>query len=147
MKIQLLPAIGQRPGFGEIRLELFNGRIKREALYPHAKVVNLRLPELEQADKAVWQRKGCALHLRILLGFPNNGSSQHSRVERFGPLNIGHAQGDVIERSTPKGGIAWSGLGSNVGGDAKRRERGEDALNQLLPAQRALLEKRDEILN
>ena len=83
MDVQLFPPIDQRLRVREIPLELFNGRINSEAFYPHAKVMNLGLPEFEQAEKAFRQRKACAFHLRIWLGFPGNGSSQHSQVELF----------------------------------------------------------------
>src|SRR5262245_15413332 len=83
MEVQFLVPIDQRLRFWEIRLELFNGRINSEAFHPHAKVVDLGFPELEQADEAVWKRQRRALHLRIRLRFPYNGSSQHSRVELF----------------------------------------------------------------
>jgi Sigma-70, region 4 len=49
-EVQLFPTIDQRLRFGEIRLELFKGRIDSEAFYPYAKMVNLGLPEFVQLE-------------------------------------------------------------------------------------------------
>src|SRR5215470_3881912 len=106
-KVEFLAPVDDWFGFREIALQFLESRVDGEALNPDAKVMNLRLPELEECYEAVRKGKSCTFDFRPLVRF--NRSTRHRSTEQpgiklLGSFNVGNAQRHVIQRATAKGG-------------------------------------------
>src|SRR5262249_52661335 len=106
-KVEFLAPVHDRCGFREIALQLLESRVDREVLNTDAKVVNLRLAELEERYEAVREGKSGSFDVRSFVRV--NRSTGDRSTEQLGikllrSLNIGNAERDVIQRATPKGG-------------------------------------------
>src|SRR4051812_31369382 len=97
---------------------------------------------MRQSGRARFAPSTCA----PLFRFKADRSAEQPGIELLRYLNVAHAQRDMIQRSTVKGGSGCC-VGMRVSHRADRCQSSEKTLNQLLPIERAMLEQSDEILN